>query len=93
VTGSLALTGNIVDGGIPANMQIYALPSASSLSFGGTSSLYAEIYAPDTPVTGGGTGDFYGSVIGKTLYLGGTGAVHYDSSEGKSANPYIQLVK
>jgi Flp pilus assembly protein TadG len=93
VQGSFALTGNLVDGQIPSNLQIYVLPSSTAVSFGGTSSLFAQIYAPDTPVTGGGTGDFYGSVIGKTLYLGGTGAVHYDASQGSNANPYIQLVK
>jgi hypothetical protein len=93
VAGTFNLTGNVDDGEVPSNLSVNVLPSSTSVSFGGTSSLYAEVYAPDTPVAGGGTGDFYGSVIGQTLTLGGTGAIHYDASLGKSASPYIQLVK
>ena len=93
IAGSLSLTGNVSDGEIPANMNIQVLPSSTSVSFGGNSALYAIINAPSTPVTGGGTGDFYGSVIGQTLDLGGTGAVHYDDSLGANAMPYIQLMK
>jgi Flp pilus assembly protein TadG len=93
IAGSIALTGNLVDGEEPSNLNIQVLPSATSVSFGGTSAMYAEIYAPNTPVTGQGTGDFYGSVIGQTLDLGGTGAVHYDDSLGTNSMPYIQLMK
>jgi Flp pilus assembly protein TadG len=93
VAGSVSLTGNVDDGELPSNLTVNVLPSSPSVNFGGNSSLYAQVYAPDTAVTGGGTGDFYGSVIGQTLSLGGTGAIHYDSSLGKAASPYIQLVK
>jgi hypothetical protein len=93
VAGTFNLTGNVDDGEVASNLAVNVLPTSTSVSFGGNSALYAEVYAPDTAVTGGGTGDFYGSVIGQTLSLGGTGAIHYDSSLGKGAAPYIQLVK
>jgi len=82
---------------VPGNLTITAVPTPSggapgSLTVSGSSALYANIYAPQSDVTVSGSGDIYGSVIGKTINLSGTANVHYDLS-GSSSNGVIQLVK
>ena len=42
--------------------------------------LYANIYAPQSAVSLNGGGEIYGSVLGLTVNLNGSGGIHYDLS-------------
>ncbi|HUG89895.1 MAG TPA: TadG family pilus assembly protein [Planctomycetaceae bacterium] len=51
---------------------------------GGTANITAKVdfygllYAPNTAVTLDGGGQYYGAVVGKTIYATGSGDIHYD---------------
>ena len=63
-------------------------PSTLQLVYGGTgavklnggASTAAVVYAPEAAVTFSGSGNFYGSVIGKTVTDTGGAQIHYDTS-------------
>jgi Flp pilus assembly protein TadG len=85
--GSFSLTGHAVtQANLPKNLKIVMVrdnggnPPAGGVSVGGTAALYATIYAPEAPVTLSGTGDIYGSVLGKSIDMTGTSAIRYDLS-------------
>jgi hypothetical protein len=61
------------------------------VTISGSSDLYAEVYAPQSDVTISGRGGFFGSVIGSTLTLSGSGGVHFD--QGSSSTTTTALVK
>ena len=57
-----------------------------------SSSLYATIYAPQSPVTISGSGAIYGSVLGLQVDMTGSGSVHYDRAlDGAAAG--VKLVE
>ncbi len=82
VKNSLNLTGNggVNMNGTAANLQIYGLPTCTSIDLGGTQATQAAIYAPDSSVTIHGTADFFGAFVGKTFTISGTPNIHYDES-------------
>jgi hypothetical protein len=51
-----------------------------SLSVTAGAALYADIYAPQSAVTIHGGGEIYGSVLGLTVTMSGSGGIHYDLS-------------
>lgn len=63
-------------------LTIYGTQSATDMKWNGGSNFYGLIYAPDTPLTINGSGDFYGAGVGKTAYISGTGDVHADAVRG-----------
>jgi hypothetical protein len=83
---------------LPANLTIIMCPAPNNgklpgnLSIGGTAALHATIYAPQSAVTLSGTGDIYGSVLGKSVSMTGTSKIVYDMSLDPSAGT-ITLVK
>jgi hypothetical protein len=89
VTGSIDLTGSAIVGNTdqPMKLRIYDT-GTKSVSVGGSSKQYMELYAPQSPITVNGTPGFYGSMIGKSIDLIGTSEIHYDES---MPNPYIPL--
>lgn len=50
----------------------------------GAADMYAAIYAPFTDVIVTGSGQLYGSVVGKTVSVSGAGGIHYDEALGKA---------
>jgi hypothetical protein len=62
------------------------------VAVGSASAFYGSIYAPQSAVTIGGTGDVYGSVLGLTVNMSGSGAVWYDTSLEVNGGK-IQLVQ
>lgn len=73
-------------GNLPKNLKIIMVgPSSSSASagkvtIGGGSAMYAHIYAPLSPINLSGTGDFYGAMVGESIDMTGTSAIHYDTA-------------
>ncbi|MGH7177871.1 MAG: DUF7305 domain-containing protein, partial [Tepidisphaeraceae bacterium] len=80
VDGNVDLTGStIINQGIPANLKIFVI-GRHHVDLGGSSKLYAQVYAPESDVTIHGTPGFYGAIVGKSLDFRGTCDIHYDES-------------
>jgi hypothetical protein len=85
-------TGNFVMNGhastsqnLPKNLRIVMVSpsnntSAGKLSIGSGNALYAHIYAPQSPVNLTGSGDFYGAMVGESIDMSGTSAIHFDTA-------------
>ncbi len=84
VYGSINSTGGFVtNGNLPKNLQIYMVSDTSgnapgSVTLGGNSALYANIYAPQSAFSMAGTGDFYGQLVALSIDMTGTSQIHYD---------------
>jgi len=66
---------------IPANLQLLSSYTGSNgVTVKGGSGAYMTVYAPTTDVILMGTSDLYGALIGKTLSVGGTASIHYDTA-------------
>jgi hypothetical protein len=81
---------NIGGGGLandtlnPSNLIInYA--GTSDINLSGGSGSYGLLYAPNSPVTMGGGGDWWGAAIGKSLLLTGGSSLHYDRALGNGS--------
>ena len=83
VSGAIDLGGGGVAGAssIPSNLKIYSTGSVD-VHVTGNSAMYAVIYAPNSSIELGGTGDIYGAVVGQVLNVSGNGAIHYDEALG-----------
>jgi Flp pilus assembly protein TadG len=80
VDGDFTLNGNMSSSGnLPASFRVHMLSSAGA-TLNGNSDVYADVYAPMSPVKISGNGDFFGRAIGKTLSISGNGNLHYDES-------------
>lgn len=84
---SLKMNGNTTTNlNRPSNLKIVMVPNPNNgnppgtVTIGSTSSLYANIYAPQSDVSISGNGSIYGSVLGKTINMSGNGSVYYDMS-------------
>ena len=66
--------------GAAQNLQIYGLPSCKSIKIGGNNESSAAIYAPSANINLHGTADFFGSVVGDSVSIGGSVNFHYDES-------------
>jgi Flp pilus assembly protein TadG len=93
VGGNINISGIInTQGSSPANFKIYTT-QASGVNISGTASLYADIYAPNSPVNISGSGNFYGRIIGKSLSVSGSPGFHYDTSLGSGSGVTISTVR
>jgi len=77
----LVMVSNPWNGNPPGNVHI-----------GSTAALYATVYAPQSAVLVDGTGDIYGSVLGKTVTMTGNGKIIYDLTL-ESKNGTLTLVE
>jgi hypothetical protein len=50
------------------------------------------VYAPQSDITLSGSGDIYGSVLGKSISMTGSSAIHYDMNLSGTSGQ-IALVK
>ncbi len=65
---------------IPSNLRILSSYTGSNgVNFGASSNVHLVIYAPNTGVTISGATPLFGTVVGKTLTISGSGAIHYDT--------------
>jgi hypothetical protein len=79
INGNCTLNGTInVTGNAAANFAIRMM-SSSGVNIS-TTSLYADIYAPQSPININSTANIYGRLIGGQLSVSNTTAIHYDES-------------
>jgi hypothetical protein len=65
---------------IPSNLQILSSYSGSNgVVIGNSVSVYALIYAPQTGLNMSGSAPLFGTGAAKTLTIGNSGAIHYDT--------------
>lgn len=72
-------------GNLPGNLRVVMVPNGSgnppgTLEIGSSAALYADVYAPQSRITLSGSGDIYGSVLGKSIDMTGSSAIHFDRS-------------
>jgi len=86
IGGSASVSGNgiVNTTGLPGNLSIYGLGSATGLSFSGNGAFSGTIYAPDSSVTISGNGSCSGAVVGNAVILSGNGGFHYDETLSRS---------
>jgi Flp pilus assembly protein TadG len=88
--GDVSMAGQaITAGNLPGNLRIVMVKTPTggdpgSIKLSGGSALYADIYAPLSPITVTGGGDIYGSMVGKSITMSGNGTFHYDLSLANS---------
>ena len=85
--GDVDITGRVTtSGNLPKNLRIVTVRSPSTgaapgrITIGSNGALYADIYAPLSPLSTSGSGDIYGSVVAKSIDMAGSSAFHYDLS-------------
>lgn len=81
VTGNVDISGGSIlnTTQLPVNCQLYGMGSKVVLS--GSSQWSGVVYAPTADITrSGGSSDFFGMAVGKSLTLSGGGGCHYDES-------------
>jgi Flp pilus assembly protein TadG len=68
--------------GLPKNLTVVTVSRSGNppgtVTIGSSSALHGRVYAPLSPIVLSGTGDIYGSVLGKSIDMTGTSAIHYD---------------
>jgi len=83
-TLTLAGNGTLNSPGYARNLQIFGLPSLTSISLSGNLAWTACIYAPNAVATAGGGGnntqDASGAIVVKSITLNGHWNFHYDES-------------
>jgi hypothetical protein len=99
VYGNFSMSGKTVtSGSIPGNLKLVMVHNPNnndppgSVSIGSSSAFYGSIYAPESAVSISGTGDVYGSVLGLTVNMSGSGSVWYDTALEANGGK-IQLVQ
>jgi hypothetical protein len=99
VYGNFTMSGKTTtSGSVPGNLKLVMVPdpyngtAPGSVTVGSASAFYGSIYAPQSAVTIGGTGDVYGSVLGLTVNMSGSGAVWYDTALEANGGK-VQLVE
>ena len=79
---------------LPGNLNLVMVPNPyngtppGTVTLGSGTELFANIYAPQSPIVISGNGDIYGSVLGKSVDMTGNAAIHYDLSLEGNYNGY-----
>jgi Putative Ice-binding-like adhesive domain len=74
---------------LPVNFKVFS--TAEDVKFGGNSSFYGAVYAPNGTIDPGGTTDIHGSFVGREIMINGTADFHYDESLGKAPDSMTTL--
>ncbi len=80
---SIGVSGNGNNPGLASNLQIFGMPSVSTLTLSGNNALIGAIYAPEADFTGNGggsSGGGSGSLVVRSITLHGHWSFHYDES-------------
>ncbi len=92
VNGTLQFSNNVLINNVeqkPTNLFIYSTYTGTNgVTFSNNNDTYAATYAPNTDVLINNNGNFYGSVVGKTIALSGSSNsyVHFDQVLGGTIN-------
>jgi len=80
VTGDWSTSGGgmVNTDGQPANVEIYS--TGNQFNFSGGSGFWACVYAPNAAISVSGSGDAYGSYIGREINNSGGTLFHYDEA-------------
>jgi hypothetical protein len=66
---------------IPSNLRILSsFTGSNGVTFGNSANIYSVIYAPNTGLNISGAAPLFGTAAAKTITLGGSGAIHYDTT-------------
>jgi hypothetical protein len=66
---------------IPSNLRILSSYTGSNgVILGNGTNVYAVVYAPNTGVNISGSAPLFGTAAGKTIIIGNSGAIHYDTN-------------
>lgn len=97
--GDVSVTGSLgAASGLAKNLRIVTVrdpvtgAAPGTISIGSNGALYADIYAPLSPLTVSGSGDIYGSIVAKSVDMGGSSVIHYDLSL-RNSDGGVRLVK
>ena len=84
VSGTCNLSGSVtVDSQCAQNFYYWGLPGVTSINYGGSSTYYGAIYAPEADLTlngGGSANNFCGAIVAKTITLKGHYLIHFDQA-------------
>ncbi len=87
VNQNAAPTMTIVEGGSPVIIPTFSIFSSfaghDGVRIGGSTQIYASVYAPRTDVSVIGSGGLYGAVRGSSVDVTGAGGIHYDEALGE----------
>jgi hypothetical protein len=76
-SGATSLTNTTA---VPGNLRILSSYSGSTgVTFGNSTNVYLLLYAPNTGVSVSGAAPLFGTVVGKTVTISNSGAIHYDT--------------
>ena len=80
VTGKVALSGGTMANqtSLPKNLSLNVMAGPATIS--GTADFYGAVYAPQAAVVRSGNAAYFGSIVGLTLDLSGSGGIHADES-------------
>jgi hypothetical protein len=78
LSGSLDTSGGYMVNNtqVPNNLKIFMTGGYAEVT--AAVDFFGTVYAPNTEITLSGNAQFYGAFVGKTLYITGTGDIHYD---------------
>ena len=78
MTGDLALQNNtsINFNGVPSDLIIFS--KGSILTMGMSIDIHACFYGPETDIEIGNACNFYGSIVGKSVWMENSAFMHYD---------------
>jgi hypothetical protein len=80
VSGRLMIAGNIETAdNRPANCR-FRVTTLQPVIIAQKNTLYLDLYAPQSQIDVSGKGDVYGSIVGRSLRINGTRALHFDES-------------
>lgn len=76
-SGATSLTNTTAN---PSNLRILSSYSGTTgVTLGNSTNVYAVIYAPSTGVSISGAAPLFGTAVGKTITIGNSGTLHYDT--------------
>ena len=95
-SGKFTCSGSVVNNynNNPQSFRVIMVPNGTmapgKVELSGSSGLYADVYAPQSPIVISGSGHLYGSLIGKSIDQSGSATIHGQASV---RNGVVALVK
>jgi hypothetical protein len=90
----LQIAGNGITDDTHANDFIINYGGPGDINIAGNGDVTAILNAPNAPITQQGNGNWYGSIVGSTIQIGGNAFFHYDrnSALAPSNGGYYQMI-
>jgi hypothetical protein len=82
----LAIAGNGITDDTKANDFVINYAGAGTVSIAGNGNTTAILNAPNAPITQVGNGNWYGSILGSSMSIGGNAFFHFDRNSALSPN-------